>query len=85
MRQAGLLVTINTDDPALEELDLGEEYRRVGQAYGLDLDALSQLAVDGIESTWLDDSDRRQLAHEFEAVRPSRQLPLTARTLSSDH
>jgi adenosine deaminase len=75
MRQAGLLVTINTDDPALEELDLGEEYRRVGEAFGLEFDALSKLAHDGIDSTWLDDSDRRQLAHEFEAVRPPSPAP----------
>ena len=35
MRDAGLLVTINTDDPAMQDLDLGLEYRRVGEAHGL--------------------------------------------------
>ena len=67
MREAGLLVTINTDDPAMMEIDLGLEYRRVGEAYGLDLEALGRFARDGIESTWLDDSDRRSLAREFDA------------------
>jgi adenosine deaminase len=34
MREAGLLVTINTDDPAMEEIDLGLEYRRGGRPMG---------------------------------------------------
>ena len=61
MRDAGLLVTINTDDPAMMAWDLGREYRAVGEAYGLTLPDLHRLAVDGIASTWLDDADRRSL------------------------
>ena len=68
MREAGLLVTINTDDPAMMEWDLGREYRAVGEAFGLALPDLHRLAVDGIASTWLDDSDRRTLTAEFEAA-----------------
>ena len=66
LREAGVLVTINTDDPAMMELDLGEEYRRVGEAYGLSLEEMGRLAVEGIESTWLDETDCRALAAEFE-------------------
>jgi adenosine deaminase len=69
MREAGLLVTINTDDPAMMELDLGLEYRRVGEAFDLDLDALVLLAREGIESTWLDESDRAALRTEFDRRR----------------
>ncbi len=68
MRDAGMLVTINTDDPAMMEWDLGREYRAVGEAYGLALPDLRRLAVDGIASTWLDDSDRRTLMAEFDSV-----------------
>ena len=35
IRDAGVLVTINTDDPAMMELDLGQEYRRVAEAFDL--------------------------------------------------
>lgn len=66
MRDAGILVTINTDDPAMMTLDLGEEYRRVGEAFDLELDELASLAIEGIESTWLDQTDRRALAESFE-------------------
>ncbi len=75
MRQAGVLVTINTDDPAMLDLDLGIEYRRVGEASGLDVDSLAQLALEGIDSTWLDASDRTTLANDFQAVLRSLERP----------
>ncbi len=68
MRDAGLLLTINTDDPTMMDLDLGREYERVGDAYGYDTDDLGRIAIEGIESTWLDDTDRRALVLEFEAA-----------------
>ncbi len=68
MRDAGLLVTINTDDPAMEDLDLGLEYRRVADAYGLTAAELGRIALEGIESTWLDAPDRAALAVEFEGI-----------------
>ena len=67
MREAGLLVTINTDDPAMMDLDLGEEYRRVADAYDYDVDELGRFAREGIASTWLDASDRAALSSAFEA------------------
>jgi len=50
------------------DLDIGREYGNVAGAYGLDLDELGRITIEGIESTWLDDSDRRSLASEFEAA-----------------
>ena len=64
--RAGVLVTINTDDPAMMSWDLGQEYRAIGEAYSLDVGELSAMAIGGIESTWLDDTDRRALRTEFE-------------------
>lgn len=66
MREAGLLATINTDDPAMLDLDLGREYRSVGEALGLSLADLGAIALDGIEASWLDESDRRRMQAEFE-------------------
>lgn len=67
MRAAGLLLTVNTDDPAMTDLDLGLEYRAVGAAYGYGFDELGRIALEGIESTWLDGPDRRSLRASFEA------------------
>jgi adenosine deaminase len=68
MRAAGLLLTINTDDPAMMDLDLGREYQAVAAAQGFDLQELGRVAVEGIASTWLDDGDRASLAAAFEAA-----------------
>ena len=65
MRETGLLATINTDDPAMTDLDLGSEYRDVAEAQGLDFDDLAAVALDGIEASWLDDVDRRVMRTEF--------------------
>jgi len=68
MLEAGLLVTINTDDPAMMDDDLGTEYRSVGEALGFTLDEMARIARDGIESTWLDASDRLTLGREFDGA-----------------
>lgn len=68
MRAAGLLLTINTDDPAMEGIDLGLEYERVAAATRWSVDEMARLAVEGIESTWLDASERAELRREFEAA-----------------
>jgi adenosine deaminase len=65
MREAGLLATLNTDDPGMTDVDLGKEYRSVAEAQGLDFDDLAAVALDGIEASWLDDVDRRVLRREF--------------------
>jgi adenosine deaminase len=61
MRAAGLLATLNTDDPALIDLDLGREYAAVAGAYGWDFDQMVEVAGDGVDATWLDDSGKAEL------------------------
>jgi adenosine deaminase len=68
MLDAGLLLTINTDDPAMMDLDLGAEYRRVAAAHDLSVEQLGRIALEGIESTWLDASGRAALRAEFETI-----------------
>ncbi|MDP9073521.1 MAG: adenosine deaminase [Actinomycetota bacterium] len=61
MRAAGLLATLNTDDPALTDLDLGREYRAVAAAYRWGFDQMVAVAHDGVDATWLDDGARADL------------------------
>jgi adenosine deaminase len=68
MRDAGLLATLNSDDPAMTELDLGTEYRAVAMALGLDLDAVAAIALDGVEASWLGEGEKRDLRATFEAA-----------------
>jgi adenosine deaminase len=66
MRAAGLLATLNTDDPALTDLDLGQEYRSVMDAFGYGWPDMVAIALDGVEASWLDDGDRRELRARME-------------------
>ncbi len=61
MRERGLLATLNTDDPALTDLDLTEEYRSVMEAFGYTWNDMVAIALDGVEASWLDDDDARAL------------------------
>jgi adenine deaminase len=62
LRDAGVLVTVNTDDPALTGLDLAREYATCAQAWNWSWDQLVAIALDGVEATWLDDSGKRALS-----------------------
>lgn len=61
MRAAGVLATLNTDDPAMTDLDLGREYRAVADAYGWSFDDMVDISLDGVEACWLDDDAKRRL------------------------
>lgn len=65
--QAGVLVTLNTDDPALTDLDLAREYAACAGAWGWTFDQMTDLALDGVEATWLDDEDQRALSARIRA------------------
>jgi len=62
LREAGVLVTLNTDDPALIDTDLAREYATCAAAWQWDFGQMVQLSLDGVEASWLDDSGKRALS-----------------------
>jgi adenosine deaminase len=66
LREAGILATLNTDDPAMTNLDLGREYRDVATALSMSLDQMVEVALDGITACWLSHDEKRSLRREFE-------------------
>lgn len=75
LRAAGVLVTLNTDDPALIGTDLAREYATCAAAWHWDFGQMVQLALDGVEASWLDDSGKRVLSarirEEADRLRPA--------------
>lgn len=67
MIDGGLKVTLNTDDPTMMDTHIGKEYQEGCVAMGLGPDQAEQIALDGVDATWLDDSDKRALRNEFQA------------------
>ncbi|WP_018863907.1 adenosine deaminase [Thioalkalivibrio sp. ARh3] len=62
---AGLRVTINSDDPAYFGGYIGENFRATTDALGLSLDELEQLARNAVEAAFLDDPARQRLHDEI--------------------
>ena len=48
------------------DLDIGKEYRMVAQALDMPWSEMVQVALDGIEATWLSDREKRALRADFE-------------------
>src|SRR4029079_15839462 len=61
MRDAGLLVTLNTDDPALIDLDLTQEYQLTADAFAYSGDDLVEFSSNAVEACWLADDEKRAL------------------------
>lgn len=61
LRAAGLLATLNTDDPALSHLTLAAEYRTVAAAFQWDFAQMVAIAHDGVEACWLDETAKNAL------------------------
>ena len=68
MREAGLHVTLNTDDPALIDDDLGAEYAAVADAFGYGFDDMVETSLAGVDATWLDDGAKRDLRRRIETA-----------------
>jgi len=61
MIEAGLNVTLNSDDPPMFGTSLSEEYRRVAAAYGFGVTELADLAAATVRASFLDDAAKSEL------------------------
>lgn len=58
---AGAIVTVSTDDPPLFNTTLSDEFTRLATVFGLDVDAIDQIALNGVRSSFLPEICRRDL------------------------
>ena len=65
---AGLCVTINSDDPAYFGGYINENFNAVHQAFGLSKDEMCLLARNSFEAAFLDDARRRQILCELDQL-----------------
>ncbi|MFL5677342.1 MAG: adenosine deaminase [Chloroflexota bacterium] len=61
MAAAGLHLTLNSDDPAFIQSDLGEEYSELARAFDYDFDHMTGIALAGVEATWLPPTEKAAL------------------------
>jgi adenosine deaminase len=65
---AGLCVTVNSDDPAYFGGYIGENFRRSREALGLSREHLLTLAKNAFTASFLDDEDKRRHLAEIDAL-----------------
>lgn len=63
--EAGVCVTINTDDPALFNTTLNDEYRHAVQDCDLSVDQLVELALNGVQASYLPEAAKVQMLDTF--------------------
>ena len=78
-REAGVLVTLNSDDPGMMRFDLADEYVAVARAYGYTLEDMEAISLAGIEACWAPDEEKQALqarfATDFDQLRSEHGLP----------
>ncbi|MFD7081499.1 adenosine deaminase [Streptomyces sp. NPDC002181] len=66
MVRAGVLVTINSDDPPMFGSDLNNEYAVAARLLDLDERGLAQLAKNAVEASFLDEAGKAKLTAEID-------------------
>ncbi|MEV6652807.1 adenosine deaminase [Streptomyces sp. NPDC051219] len=66
MVEAGVLVTINSDDPPMFGTDLNNEYAVAARLLGLDERGLAQLAKNAVEASFMDPAGKAKLSEEID-------------------
>ena len=64
--QAGMLVTVNSDDPKMFQTSLADEYRLLEQECGFSRADIRQFILNAIHASWLPPERKTTLAEEFQ-------------------
>ena len=73
MLDAGLFVTLNSDDPPMFGTTLSNEYLVAGRELGLSAAGLAGLAANGVRASFLDDASKHALLTEINEVASGRE------------
>ena len=65
MVEAGLNVTINTDDPAMFGTNLGHGFTTLFETIGWGPDKARLFSLNSVEASWLDESDKARMRIDF--------------------
>ncbi|MFF0969803.1 adenosine deaminase [Streptomyces sp. NPDC003703] len=65
--RAGVLVTVNSDDPPMFGTDLNSEYAVAARLLGLDERGIAELAKNAVHASFLDEAGKTRIAEEIDA------------------
>jgi adenosine deaminase len=64
-RAAGVLVTVNSDDPGMMGTTVCDDYEAVTDRFGYDADTIEDIALDAIEASWAPTDEQAALRRRF--------------------
>jgi aminodeoxyfutalosine deaminase len=67
LREAGVRLTLNTDDPGMFTTDLNREYRIAHEVFDLDAAALTELARESVRASFASDATKVRVLAEIES------------------
>ena len=77
--QAGVLATLNSDDPGMMRFDIADEYVAVAGAFGYSLEDMEAISLAGVDACWAPDDEKQALrdrfAGDFDQLRHEFGLP----------
>jgi adenosine deaminase len=77
-RAAGVLVTVNSDDPGMMQTTIADDYEAVADRFDYDLTTMEDLALDAIGASWAPAGEqaalRSRFLEEFDALRAQHGL-----------
>ncbi len=65
LMEAGLFVTINSDDPPMFDTTLTDEYLRIAETFGFGVTQIEQFVLNGIRASLLSPEEKCTLENEF--------------------
>lgn len=74
MAAAGLHLTLNSDDPAFMQSHIGAEYAELARAFDYGFDAMTAIALAGVDAAWLTGTEKAALRSRIStaALEPAR-------------
>ncbi len=63
--EAGVKVTINTDDPGISNITMSDELNVLQEKFNLDIEKIKELIFNGIDSSFTTDERKEKLRKEF--------------------
>jgi adenosine deaminase len=64
-RDAGVLVTVNSDDPGMMGTTICDDYEAVTDRFDYDADTIEDIALDAIDACWAPEDERAALRKRF--------------------
>lgn len=65
--EAGVKVSVNTDDPSMFGTDMNNEYMQLHKGLGFTIPELKKIGLDSIETSFITDEEKKRLVKQFES------------------